>query len=152
MSYIRRYSTIPVPKVHHYDTTTQNPIGCPYICMNCVDGVYLYNAWFQDGSESCREQFRARALQSLATNMVQLNKFRFPTGGAIKFDYEGKPVEAEGARIYDTLHQWDQGAHAGRIDDSSDCSGCSEEGRNSDWHERIQSLEVPHTSNVKAFL
>ena len=38
MKYIREHSTIPVPEVFAFDSTVDNPIGAPYMFMECVMG------------------------------------------------------------------------------------------------------------------
>jgi hypothetical protein len=38
MKYIREHSTILVPEVFAFDSTVDNPIGSPYMFMECVKG------------------------------------------------------------------------------------------------------------------
>jgi len=38
MMYIREHSTIPVPEVFDFNTSFNNPVGAPYILMECIMG------------------------------------------------------------------------------------------------------------------
>ena len=38
MKYIRSHSHIPVPEIFHFDVESTNPIGAPYIFMECIPG------------------------------------------------------------------------------------------------------------------
>ena len=38
MKYVREHSAIPVPEVFAFDSTVSNPIGAPYMFMECVMG------------------------------------------------------------------------------------------------------------------
>ena len=67
MRMIQQITTIPVPTVHHFDASLDNEIGCPYILMDFLGGKPLWQGWFdQNASRSALEQFRARALQTIA--------------------------------------------------------------------------------------
>ena len=39
MSYVLENTDIPVPRVFAYDTTAKNPVGAPYIFMECFQGT-----------------------------------------------------------------------------------------------------------------
>ena len=45
LSYIREHTTIPVPSVIAYSSTTENELGCEWILMERVTGVALKDIW-----------------------------------------------------------------------------------------------------------
>ena len=102
MKMIKRSTSIPVPDVHSFDASSKNEIGCPYILMDFLKGRPLYEGWSNPNvSKVKREQFRARALQTIAAAMVQLNVFTLNRGGALRFDAAGQPVDVTGAKMMD---------------------------------------------------
>ncbi len=102
MRMIKRSTTIPVPTVYDFDSSLNNDVGCPYILMDFLQGKPLYEGWFDpEASSAKREQFRARALQTIAGAMVQLNAFTLDRGGALRFDSAGQPVDVAGAKMHD---------------------------------------------------
>ena len=104
MRWIRKKTTIPVPEVYGLDTSTDNAIGCPYIMMEYIKGQSLYQGWFNPEASPARlEQFRARALQTIAAAMVQLHNFRFHTSGSLHFGVDGKPYGFQSAKVVDFL-------------------------------------------------
>ena len=104
MRWIREKTTIPVPGVYGFDTSMDNPIGCPYIMMEYIKGQSLYQGWFNPQASPARlEQFRARALQTIAAAMVQLHNFRFHTSGSLCFGVDGKPYGFQSAKVVDFL-------------------------------------------------
>ena len=103
MKLIKRSTTIPVPTVYSFDVSQDNDVGCPYILMEFLQGKPLYEGWFDpEASSAKREQFRARALQTVAEAMVQLNAFALDRGGALRFDSAGQPVDVAGAKMHDS--------------------------------------------------
>ncbi len=102
MRWMRNKTTIPVPEVYGIDTSTDNAIGCPYIMMEYIKGQSLYGGWFNQRASPARlEQFRARALQTIAAAMVQLHNFRFHTSGSLRFSSDGKPYGFQSAKVVD---------------------------------------------------
>ena len=102
MKMIGRATTIPIPTIYSFDASLDNEIGCPYILMEFLKGRPLYEGWFASGTSSARlEQFRARALQTVAAAMVQLNDFTLHRGGALRFNSAGEPVDVVGAKVPD---------------------------------------------------
>lgn len=39
MSFVRERTDIPIPRVLTYDTTATNPVGAPFMLMECVKGT-----------------------------------------------------------------------------------------------------------------
>ncbi|KAK4693446.1 hypothetical protein P7C71_g3960, partial [Lecanoromycetidae sp. Uapishka_2] len=107
MRLIKQETSIPVPAIHSFDATMNNPICCPYILMDCMTGQPLYAGWFdQEASLNRREQFRARALQTIAAAMIQLRKFQFDKSGGLRFNVNGTPVDIGAAKIADFLRPY----------------------------------------------
>jgi aminoglycoside phosphotransferase (APT) family kinase protein len=46
MRFIREKTTIPLPEVYAFDTTSENEIGVPYIVMSFIDGSTVRSMWF----------------------------------------------------------------------------------------------------------
>ena len=89
MQLLRHQSTIPVPEVFQFDASLENELNCPYILMDYINGVALYDIWFDDNvSKDILEQRRVSILQELASNMVQLDKFAYKIGGQLSFNQE----------------------------------------------------------------
>ncbi|KAF7544173.1 hypothetical protein G7Z17_g10163 [Cylindrodendrum hubeiense] len=89
MRLLKRETTIPIPYVFGFSATTDNPICCPYILLSFIPGKPLYEVWFGDSSPEDVEQYRIRALQDIASAMVQLKTFSFDKGGFMTFDSNG---------------------------------------------------------------
>ncbi|KAI0517611.1 hypothetical protein F5B22DRAFT_603507 [Xylaria bambusicola] len=95
MQLLKRETTIPLPEVFDFSSTTQNVLRCPYILMSFISGVPLHDVWFGHQKKAVdlevnRAQ-RTRALESIASAMIQLGKFSFPTSGSLVFANDGSP-------------------------------------------------------------
>lgn len=123
MRMIKQTTTIPVPAVHHFDASTDNKIGCPYILMDFLKGRPLWQGWLdEEASASTVEQFRARSLQTIAAAMVQLSQFTLDRGGSLRFDSDGRPVDVAGAKVPDWAAELD--ALQGLTTIGEDCPYC----------------------------
>ncbi|KAI0196595.1 hypothetical protein EV127DRAFT_417022 [Xylaria flabelliformis] len=96
MQFLKRETTIPLPDVLDFSSTTQNPLRCPYILLSYISGVPLYDVWFGhrlngDDLEVNRAR-RTRALKSIASAMIQLGNFSFRTSGSLIFASDGSPL------------------------------------------------------------
>jgi len=65
MIYIRDHSDIPVPEIFGFDANTDNPIGAPYIFMECVQGNSI-----MDLSREVPEQNMDKLLGAIAKFQV----------------------------------------------------------------------------------
>ena len=93
MRLIARDTTVPVPKVYHFDSTLDNEIHCPFILMEFIDGKAGQDCWFDSSvDETVLEQRRTQTLQDTAKAMLQLNKFTYSLGGAPLFNEHGEPI------------------------------------------------------------
>lgn len=95
MRLLKRETTIPLPDVLDFSSTTQNTLRCPYILMTFISGVPLHNVWFghrlNGASPETTRLRRIRALESIAAAIAQLDKFSFRTGGRLLFGNDGNP-------------------------------------------------------------
>ncbi|KAJ5245120.1 hypothetical protein N7489_005216 [Penicillium chrysogenum] len=116
MRLLKRETTIPLPDVLDYSSTTQNTLRCPYIIMTLISGIPLYNVWFghrlkgacPDTADTTHLR-RVRALESIASAMVQLDRFSFRTGGRLLFRNDGNPSHIGSMRRVDhkaMLDRW----------------------------------------------
>ena len=108
MQMIKKTTSIPIPIVYAFDASLDNDLKVPFILMERIDGMPLYKGWFnEDGrSKAQLEKFRARALQTLAMAMSQLNRFMLNYGGSLVFDTEGKAIGVAGAKTPDANAMW----------------------------------------------
>ncbi|KAI1188728.1 kinase-like domain-containing protein [Nemania serpens] len=83
MRLIRSKTTIPVPEIYAVDTSINNEIGAPYICMSFIPGKPVSNVWFDYSGSLPRDEFRLRILTSLSRIMAQFSCFSFDQMGSI---------------------------------------------------------------------
>ena len=100
MRLLRRETTMPIPDVFDYSSTTENPLHCPYILMSFVTGVSLYDVWFGNRlggtTPEDNHSHRVRALRDIASAMTQLAKFSCRTGGRPLFSETGGGISGIG--------------------------------------------------------
>ncbi len=109
MRLIKRETTLPIPEVYSFDASTHNDLGCPFILMEYIEAVPLYEFWFEEtSSKAVMEQRRARILQDLAAAVVQLNQFAYRQGGRLLFDDEGSPTSVGPMRKLEVLSMLDR--------------------------------------------
>ena len=71
MRLLKRQTTVPVPEVYSFDASFDNDINCPFILMEFIAGIPLYDCWFdKEASKVSVEQRRARTLQDIAAVML----------------------------------------------------------------------------------
>ncbi|KAI0109579.1 hypothetical protein GGR51DRAFT_512001 [Nemania sp. FL0031] len=113
MQLLKRETTIPLPDVLDFSSTTQNVLRCPYIILSHIAGLPLYDVWFGhqlngEDLEANRTR-RIRALQGIASAMMQLGSFSFQTSGSLIFSSDGSPLRTGSARRVDQraiLDRW----------------------------------------------
>lgn len=112
MRLLKRETTIPLPDVLDFDSTTQNTLRCPYIIMSFVSGIPLYDAWFgqhlSGASPETTASRRRRALESIASAMAQLEKLTFQTGGQPIFGSDGNVSDIGPMRRVDHKAMFDR--------------------------------------------
>ncbi|KAL2024385.1 hypothetical protein VTK56DRAFT_8196 [Thermocarpiscus australiensis] len=89
MRLIRRSASIPVPEVYALDTTSNNEIGAPYVCMSFLPGRRLSDVWFDDSDSMPREKLRLRILTSLSKTMANFFRLEFDKLGSVMEDETG---------------------------------------------------------------
>ncbi|KAL8762736.1 MAG: hypothetical protein Q9184_001330 [Pyrenodesmia sp. 2 TL-2023] len=87
MNMVYDYSPVPVPRVYDFSATTDNPLKCPYILMQRIDGLPLHLGWFNKQCDpDSLARFRERATEDIAKAMVQLNMFTYSKIGSLKWN------------------------------------------------------------------
>ncbi|POR36282.1 Uncharacterized protein TPAR_03534 [Tolypocladium paradoxum] len=89
MRLVRSTTTIPVPEVYSLDTTIDNEIGAPYVCMSFVPGRAVSKAWFDDSNTMPREELRLAILTSLSQTMARFSHLTFDKIGSVMEDKDG---------------------------------------------------------------
>lgn len=93
MRLLKRDTTIPLPDVLDFSSTTENSLRCPYIIMSFITGISLYDVWFGHRLYGVNPDTvytrRTRALQDIASAMIQLDKFSFQSNGRPLFGNDG---------------------------------------------------------------
>ncbi|KAM5473022.1 hypothetical protein MauCBS54593_002735 [Microsporum audouinii] len=115
MRLLKRETAVHIPEVYHFEDSCDNELSCPFILMEYIVGLPLYEVWFnQRVSPDVLERHRLQTLRDIAQAMVELNKFVFPQGGAIHFDQDGKLSDIGSFRkvhteaMLDALHTNDE--------------------------------------------
>ncbi|KAI9370112.1 hypothetical protein BJX61DRAFT_544920 [Aspergillus egyptiacus] len=113
MRLLKRETSIPLPEVLDFSSTTENILRCPYIMMTFIDGLSLYDVWFghqlAGTSIDTTLSRRTRALDGIASAMAQLGQFSFRAGGQLIFDGDGQPSDIGPIRQLDPkamLDRW----------------------------------------------
>lgn len=71
MRLIKRETTVPIPEVYSFNTSTHNNLGCPFILMEYIEAVPLHEIWFEESSSTAViEPRQAQILQDLAAAVV----------------------------------------------------------------------------------
>ncbi|KAL8922454.1 MAG: hypothetical protein Q9208_005176 [Pyrenodesmia sp. 3 TL-2023] len=85
MNLLYNDSSIPVPRILSHSSTRKNPLKCPYILMERIDGMPLHWGWYNNKLDPASlANFREKALGDIANTMVQLNGFNFDKAGALQ--------------------------------------------------------------------
>ena len=109
MRFIKDHIDIPLPAVYDYNQSMDNEIGCPYIAMEFIDGIPLWQAWFSDDvSTSKKESIRLKAMQTVAAAMVKLSRYTFGQSGALCADLDGVNIVHSRAVNYHAVWDRDQ--------------------------------------------
>lgn len=90
MDLLKRYTTIPLPRVFGFEKDCENELECPFIIMEFVRGQPLSEFWYRKTSPEDLRAYRASILREISKAMTQLNKFSFDEGGFPKFRNDGE--------------------------------------------------------------
>ncbi|KAI1124236.1 hypothetical protein F5Y10DRAFT_249913 [Nemania abortiva] len=112
MQFLKRETSIPLPDVLDFSPSTKSPIRCPYIILSFISGVPLYDVWFGhrlngDDVEVNRTR-RIRALEGIASAMMQLGRFSFRTSGSPAFTSDRSLLGPGPARRLDQKAMFDR--------------------------------------------
>ncbi|KAI9882085.1 MAG: hypothetical protein M1823_006172 [Watsoniomyces obsoletus] len=108
--FIARMTTIPVPRIHAFSASFDNPLGYPFILSDFLEGERVMDIWGPGGSDPARREFRRlRVLDGVARAMIQLDRFRFGRSGCLEFDHEGR-VLGVGPTIVEDTSVWEDAA------------------------------------------
>ncbi|KAK1765059.1 hypothetical protein QBC33DRAFT_180550 [Phialemonium atrogriseum] len=83
------------------DTTGNNEIGAPYLCMSFVPGKPVSEVWFGPSGTLSQEELRLRILASLSRVMAQFSRLTFNKMGSIMED-------GSGSTVIGPLYDWDE--------------------------------------------
>ena len=85
MKYVREHTSIPVPEVYAFETTSNNPAKLPYILMECIDG-HRVPAKARDLPSHLLKQI----LHELAGVLLKLSTLQFPKIGNLYENSDGR--------------------------------------------------------------
>ena len=80
LKYLRTYTSVPVPNVIAYDSSSQNPLGFEWILLEKVDGIPLSEVW-----ESMDFDSKSRLSRDLGHILQQLSGLCFSEIGNLYF-------------------------------------------------------------------
>lgn len=86
MRFIRKYTTIPIPDIISFDSTTENEIASPYTIMQFNEGTPVCQIWWDENGPTPLEERRHRILDTVASAMSQLTQFKFNKIGCLEFE------------------------------------------------------------------
>jgi hypothetical protein len=122
MRFIKDETTIPLPEVYAFDTTSENEIRVPYIVMSFIDGFTVNSLWFDNTGPTPLEERRLRILDTIAEAMSQLQKFQFDKIGSLQFNNGTDNIEIGPCYMWDEGHfddeDWGENSrlsHSGRL-------------------------------------
>lgn len=90
MEYVRRYTSIPVPKIYAYDSSSDNKLGFEWILMEKMAGKPLDDYWDIYGYEFDRFDMNTKLqiARSVAEWVHELSKLVFEKIGSLYIDWD----------------------------------------------------------------
>jgi isoamyl acetate esterase len=85
MRYVRQHTTIPVPEIYAFDTTSANPAKLPYVLMECIRGWRTPPRLQELPDDALR-----KILNQLADVLLQMSMLQFPQIGYLHCDVDGQ--------------------------------------------------------------
>lgn len=82
---LKEKTTVPIPRVLHYDFSLDTKIAAPYVLMDCVSGVGARQVWNAEDGTVPKETRRQNILRSLAHAIAGLRVLEYPTCGSLWF-------------------------------------------------------------------
>ncbi|KAK0235183.1 hypothetical protein EDD85DRAFT_938439 [Armillaria nabsnona] len=83
MRLISDRTSLPLPVVYAYDSTSNNSLGYPYMFTSFIEGVSLSGIWTKPGALT--DANRRHIFQQIANSMAQLRTLEFDRIGALDF-------------------------------------------------------------------
>ncbi|EIN08769.1 hypothetical protein PUNSTDRAFT_67873 [Punctularia strigosozonata HHB-11173 SS5] len=80
MQYLRKYTSVPVPEVYHYDANQYNRLGGEFIIMSKARGIPLSQVYYSLGHNEL-----LALLDNTAKLLIPLFGHRFPKLGSLQF-------------------------------------------------------------------
>ena len=119
LGYIRAYSSVPVPKVIAYDSSSENPIGFEWILLEKIEGIPLSEVWERMDFDS-----KSSLSREMAHILQQLSDLRFREIGNLYFSevqsrVSNRILSSNGAETKDGTKAHDSTAfYSGHEDDN----------------------------------
>lgn len=90
IEYVRRHTSIPVPKVYSYDSSTENKLGFEWIMMEKMAGKPLFEFWDVDmfTKNLLDMATKLQLARTVAEWVHQLSKFSFDVIGSLYIDWD----------------------------------------------------------------
>ena len=90
MEYVRRYTSIPVPKVYAYDSSTDNKLGFEWIMMEKIAGKPISDFWdiYSHEKDDLDMATKLQLARTVAEWVHQLSKLRFDMSGSLYIDWD----------------------------------------------------------------
>lgn len=101
-------SSVPVPRIYGFNSTTANPIKCPFILMERVEGYPLFYGSFYTESSADQQIFRERAMASIAKAIVQISTFTFAKAGPLQYNSRDEALDVGAYRKVDHFAEYDR--------------------------------------------
>ncbi|KAL9599897.1 MAG: hypothetical protein Q9219_003530 [cf. Caloplaca sp. 3 TL-2023] len=118
MKFLHSNTSVPVPRVFGFSSTTANPIKCPFILMEYIEGISLFHGWYYPKSVASQEAFREKAIANIAKAMAQLNTFTFPKSGSLRSVSCNKAIDIGPYRKVDLFTEFEllkSGEYEGKV-------------------------------------
>ena len=80
LAYIRKYTSVPVPSVIAYDSSSENSLGFEWLLLEKIDGIPLSEAWGNMDFDT-----KSRLSREMAHTVQQLSSLRFREIGNLYF-------------------------------------------------------------------
>ena len=94
LKFLQMKTTIPVPTVHEVQRGFQNVLGRPYIIMDYVEAVTIFESWHESLPADVLRRRQVQTIYDVVTAFFQLQQFNFHKMGVPIFTVDGL-IEAD---------------------------------------------------------
>lgn len=98
LAYIRMHTSIPIPKVIAYSSTSENELGFEWMLIEKINGIPLSGAW-----ESMNFESKVKLSNEMSRYLQQLSSLRFDEIGNLYFSTIQDKVNARRRSLDDTV-------------------------------------------------